>query len=203
MLQMLSSLTMTAPTQTSQVISNRQKAYLEAMDIGVWVLRDTDTLQARGLEAVATESIAAEISSPGAEPVQTVPVVVTPSRNTPTLKLGPGRGGVLLVCGADTDSASRLASDISRALGSVPVWAWPHTDANAIKLDNAVEENLFTTVAIFGDELAAQFFEGNIPASLNAANVVMLPSMEDIQNRPDARRQLWAAFCRSGIVSTV
>lgn len=193
---------LTAPTQTNQVISNRQKAYLEAMDIGVWVLRDTGVAQGPGLEAMVTETSVVAEASPGAVPLQTDRVTAEPSHHTPTLKLGPGRGGVLLVCGADTDSASRLASDISRALGSVPVWAWPHTDANAVKLDNAVEENLFTTVAVFGEELAAQFFEGDIPASLNAANVVLLPSMQDIQNRPDARRQLWGAFCRSGMVST-
>ena len=83
-------------------------------------------------------------------------------RTHPGLKLGPGGGGILLICAADTDSASRLANDIGRALASVPVWAWPHCDASAVKLTDAVEENLFTAVAVFGKKLAEQSESRNI-----------------------------------------
>ena len=86
--------------------SDRQQAYLEAMDISVWRLRN-----AAVAEAVLPETPEA-IKAQG-------------------LKLGPGGGGILLVCGVDSDSASRLASDIGRAMGSNPVWAWPFTDAAA------------------------------------------------------------------------
>lgn len=141
------------------------------MDIGVWSLR----------EAPALESTV-EVRSPG-------------------LKLGPGGGGVLLVCAVDTDSASRLANDISRALGSIPVWAWPDADDDAVKLAKAIEDNLFTTIGVFGSELAAQLFEGDMPASLKSANLVLLPSMREIQDQAEARRQLWNAICRSGMVS--
>jgi len=127
----------------------------------------------------------------------------TPAKeNTVGLKLGPGSGGILLICSTDTDSASRLANDISRALGSVPVWAWPDADASAVKLSHAVDENLFTTVAIFGSELAAQFFDGELPPGLSSAKLVLLPSMQDIQSLAEARRVLWASFCRSGMVNT-
>jgi DNA polymerase III psi subunit len=153
------------------MISSRHQAYLEAMDIGVWCLR----------EGILPET-PATASSPG-------------------LKLGPGGGGILLVCAVDSDSASRLASDIGRAMGSNPVWAWPCTDANASLLPKAIEDNLFTTVAIFGEELAGTFFDGELPASLNAANIVLLPAMQDIQNNADARKLLWGALCRSGMVS--
>ena len=155
----------------SQVISSRQHAYLDAMDIGIWSLRESPCL---------------------ATPPVTIP---------PGLKLGPGGGGILLVCAADTDSATRLANDIARALGGVPVWAWPHVDPGAIKLPNAVEENLFTTVAIFGSDLAIQFFNGDPPPSVQSANLVLLPSMQDIQDRAEARQLLWSTFCRSGMVS--
>jgi DNA polymerase III psi subunit len=154
------------------MISNRQLAYLDAMDIGVWSLREP-----------ATTAASAPVTTVG-------------------LKLGPGSGGVLLICAADTDSATRLANDISRALGSLPVWAWPHADTRAVKLTGVVEENLFTTVAIFGNQLATQFFDGELPASLNSAKLVLLPAMQDLQNRPEARRALWATLCRSGMVST-
>lgn len=157
------------PAHPNRMISVRQQAYLDAMDIGIWRLRES--------------------SFPG------------PAQNkAPGLKLGPGGGGILLICAVDTDSASRLANDISRALGSVPVWAWPDEDASAVKLTSSVEENLFTTVAIFGSGLAGQFFEGELPDSLSSANLVLLPAMPDLLDQAKARRALWTTFCRSGMV---
>ena len=167
--------------QSIQMISNRQQAYLDAMDIGVWTLRETP---------------------PPAIPVSVATPAIPAKENVMGLKLGPGGGGILLICSADTDSASRLANDISRALGSVPVWAWPHADASAVRLSHAVEENLFTTVAIFGSELAARFFDGELPPGLSSAKLVLLPSMQEIQSQAEARRALWTSFCHSGMVNT-
>jgi DNA polymerase III psi subunit len=151
-------------------ITTRQQAYLDAMDIGVWRLRESTC-------------------------------VATPDTECgPGLKLGPGSGGVLLICAEDTDSASRLANDINRALGSVPVWAWPHADDGGVDLIGAIEENLFTTVAIFGSDLAVQYFGDEIPVSLNAAKVVLLPAMRDILGQAETRRELWGTFCRSAMV---
>lgn len=154
-------------------IDSRQLAYLDAMDIGVWRLRDAPKLEVQQ------------------------PVVA----NMPGLKLGPGGGGNLLICAVDSDSASRLANDISRAMGSNPVWAWPHDDSNAVMLPTAIDDNLFTTVAIFGAELAGAIFGGDLPASLNSANIVLLPAMQDLQDSADARKLLWSKLCRSGMVS--
>ncbi len=156
-------------------ITTRQQAYLDAMDIGVWRLRES------------------------------APVVTPDTDGVPRLKLSPGSGGILLICDEDSDSASRLANDINRALGCVPVWAWPHTDAGGVDLTGvdligAIEENLFTTVAIFGTDLAAQFFGREIPVSLNSAKMVLLPAMPDIFGKAEARRVLWDTFCRSGMV---
>lgn len=153
------------------MIDNRQQAYLDAMDIGVWYLRE---------------------SACAAEPA---PV------NAPGLKLGPGGGGILLICEADTDSASRLANDIIRSLGSVPVWAWPHADDSAVNLASAIEDKLFTTVAIFGDQLAAQFFDSELPPGLNSAKLVLLPAMPDIKTSAGARQTLWTTLCRTGMVN--
>ena len=151
-------------------ITTKQQAYLDAMDIGVWCLRES-----------------ASVAIPDTDCV-------------PGLKLGPGSGGILLICAEDTDSASRLANDINRALGSVPVWAWPYADDGGVDLIGAIEENLFTTVAIFGTDLAVQFFAGEIPVSLNSAKMVLLPAMRDILDRAESRRALWVTFCRSGMV---
>jgi len=153
------------------MIDSRQKAYLDAMGIGVWSLRENS--------------------------MPSIPATA----EAPRLRLGSGNGGILLVCVADTDSASRLANDISRALGAVPVWAWPGDDDNTIELASAVDDKLFTTVAIFGHELAARFFGHELPDSVNSARLVLLPSMQDIQSSADARRTLWATFCRFAMVT--
>ena len=149
---------------------SKQQAYLEAMDIPVWSLREP-LLPDAGV-----------------------------TRDLVRLKLGPGNGGNLLICAADSDSAGRLANDINRALGCTPVWAWSCLDDSSIDLTRAVEENLFTTVAFFGEELASQFFDGELPAHLNSANLVILPSMQDIEGRAEARRALWATFCQSSML---
>ncbi len=116
------------------------------------------------------------------------------------MKLGPGSGGILLVCAADNESAGRLANDINRTLGGAPVWAWPFADEDATGLENAVEENLFTTVAFFGRELAMQFFADEPPAHFKSAKLVLLPSMQDIQHNAGARRALWTSICQSGMI---
>ena len=153
------------------MIDTRQQAYLDAMDIPVWSLRDAPALE--------------------------TPLV----ENDWSLKLGPGSGGILLICATDTDSASKLANDISRALGKVPVWSWPDDGEDAVKPAVAVDENLFTTVAVFGAELAEKFFGSELPANLSSASLVILPSMPDLETRADARQSLWADLCRSGMVS--
>lgn len=150
--------------------SSVQQAYLEAMDIAVWSLRQP--------------------ASPEAGTV----------KKHVQLKLSPGNAGSLLICAADTDSAGRLANDISRTLGSAPVWAWPSDDTGTVDLPGAVEDKLFTTVAIFGEELAMQMFEGELPAHLNSAKLLLLPSMRDIQTMAEARRTLWATLCHSGML---
>lgn len=149
----------------------RHQAYLDAMGIDVWQLR----------KIKATES---------GEP-QTAPLI----------KLGSVGGGVLLLCAAAEDSSSRLANDIGRSLGGVPVWAWPHQDEDSVELVKAVDEHLFTTVAIFGQELASDFFADGLPANLNSANLVLLPSIKNIQSHADTRRSLWKTLCSKGMVS--
>lgn len=116
------------------------------------------------------------------------------------LKLGPGSGGVLLVCDADHESAGRLANDIARPLGGSPVWAWPVDDGEGVALDSAVEAQLFTTVAFFGAELARRFFAGEPPAHLRSAQVLILPAMREIAHNAGARKALWTGFCRSGMI---
>jgi len=174
------------------MISERQHAYLDAIGIEIWSLRESDLLTQPQPQAQAQ----AQVSAPA--PVQAVET--SSQKSGPPLRIGSGSGGILLVCAADVDSASRLANDISRALGSVPVWAWPDDEDTAIELATAVDEKLFTTVAVFGDDLAGRFFAGQLPRAVNSAKLVLLPSMQDIQTSAEARQSLWATLCRSGMV---
>jgi len=164
--------TLPKPLKPDELMADsRQTAYLDAMDIDVWRLRN------RG------------------------PVASCERQSIPGIRLGTGNGGVLFLCATAEDSSSRLANDIGRSLGGVPVWAWPLQDEDSVSLIDAVDEQLFTTVAIFGEELADVFFTGELPASLNSAKLVLLPSMQDILHSVDARRSLWQIFCSKGMVS--
>lgn len=149
---------------------SRHQAYLEAMDIDVWSLREPVTPQAGVGESALT------------------------------LRLGPGNGGLLLVCALDTDSSGRLANDINRVLGSTPVWAWPDDDSAAIGINQAVDENLFTMIGVFGIDLAIRLFGDESPAYLNSAKLVVLPSMRDVETRAESRRELWSLFCTTGLL---
>ena len=190
-------------------VSRRQKAYLDAMGIGVWSLREQPRAAAEEVgespaEAIAGAAVEAVPDAPTDKPVETAhrPLLENPP-GTPGLKLGPGQGGILLVCAQDSDSASRLANDINRALGKPPVWAWPDAGSGAVRLDAAVEENLFTTVAIFGHELTQRLFEGELPANMHGASLVQLPAMQEISSQAEARRTLWAVLNRAGMVSGI
>jgi len=153
------------------MLDSRRQSYLDAMGITTWVLRDPGRCVG---------------AAPAAEPV---------------LKLGPGNGGTLMVCADGTEAASSLASDISRALCGVPVWAWPVTAGDGcVTLEQAVGERLFTSVAIFGAALAASFFPRTPPDRVQTAKLVYLPSLPDLERDGDARRGLWLELCRAGIV---
>jgi len=154
----------------------RTHAYLDAMDITVWSLRATTAVH-----TVAFDNVAGDPDL--------------------SLKLGPGNGGILLICATDTDSAGKLANDIGRSLGCVPVWSWPDVGADTIKPAVAVAENLFTTIAVFGTELAEKFFGSELPKSLHSANLIVLPSMHDLETRAQARQTLWTDLCRAGMVA--
>ncbi|MGD8385206.1 MAG: hypothetical protein PVF89_07350 [Lysobacterales bacterium] len=153
------------------MLDSRQQAYFDAMGITTWVLRDQGQAE------------------------QAFP------RAAPALKLGPGDGGTLMVCATDAEAAGSLASDISRALSGVPVWAWPvEAEDGRVTLEQAVSERLFTNVAIFGAELAATMFPGSVPHKVQTASLVQLPSIPDLEQDGQARRGLWLELCRCGIM---
>ena len=178
------------------MIDQRQQTYLDAMGIQTWFLRNPPVIAGSLAGTPATRSTVTDTGK--ADPVALEPSTIA---RGPGLKLGPGRGGVLLVCAEDTESASRLANDINRAMGGTPVWGWPDAGEKTVGLADAIEGNLFTTVGIFGEQLGRQFFADGLPESLNSASLVILPSMRDLGADAEARKVLWNALCRFGLVS--
>jgi DNA polymerase III psi subunit len=193
------------------MLDTRRRQYLEAMGISTWAPRLVEQLTeeqpvAEKLPAdmpVASEVKLCEGASTAVEapaPILEAPAVETPAA-TVGVKLGPGRAGILLVCASAAEPASRLANDIVRALGALPVWAWPQAGDDVVSIETAVAENLFTEVAVFGDDLAASLFSGKVPAKAGSASVVQLPSLAAVREQATARRALWNALCRAGMVN--
>ncbi len=138
------------------MIESQRRAYLEAMDINVW------------------------LGKPDAADLD-------------RLVIGPGSGSTLLLCHSADESATRLAADICRFLADGPVWAWPDPEGRAQypSLENAVDKYLFTRVVVFGQTLAGQLFNGQVPQTLGSARIVEVSGLNVLLASANARRQLW------------
>ncbi len=150
-------------------------AYLEAMDIDVWMPRG--------------ERIAAAIA--GSEP---------------RLVVSPGNGELLCIALSAEEARLKLATDISGAMRSAPVWAWPAEGAidtpDTVSLREAVAERLATEVLIFGEVAAARLFGSVVPAVLGAARMHVVPSLARLGKDREAKRILWKLMCDQGIAAT-
>jgi hypothetical protein len=193
------------------MLDRRRRQYLEAMGVSTWFPREVERIaverpavedipaeEAAGSEVAPRESAPAAVEA--LAPIPKAPVAEAPQAEV-GIKLGPGRDGILLVCASADEPASRLANDIARALGAVPVWAWPEADDEVLSIESAVRENLFTEIAVFGDDLAAALFSGEVPEKVGSASVVQLPSMTAVREQATSRRALWNALCRAGMVN--
>lgn len=142
-----------------------QRAYLEALDIPVWVSKD----KAGQVQASSTRG----------------------------LVLGPGSSETLLVCSGLEEPASRIAADIVRSLGNEPVWAWPGETDDDPSLAAVVDQNLFTAILVFGNELETSLFSGNVPATIGSARVLTAASLEKLAESPGQRKSLWKLISRN------
>ena len=109
------------------------------------------------------------------------------------LLLQPGNGDVLMVCDAPNVSAGPLAEDIARALGDNVVWAWsdPEGRPENPTLEEAIEQQLFSRVILFGSTLPNRFFKNEIPLVLGSARIVSTHSLDDLLMQGSARLSLW------------
>lgn len=149
----------------------RQRAYLEAMGIPVWVARN----------------------APGEDLVE--------SGAPAAVQLGPGSGHLLMLCGSVSEPSGALATDVARVLGSAPVWGWPGEAGTGTSLAEAVSEGLFTHVLVFGEATEASVFGGPAPEAVGPAAVLRFASLQELESSPGARRELWRALTSRQLVS--
>lgn len=121
---------------------------------------------------------------------------------TAELRLGPGASGILSVSATPEPQAGRVASDIVRALPETPVWACPVRPGDGQPVASAVDQHLFTTLLIFGKELARQLLGHPLPERVQQARVVVAPELEALARDAGARRELWRLLCEHRLTAS-
>jgi hypothetical protein len=133
-----------------------------------------------------------------------VPVWLSRDRERPVaapaclLALGPGSGSRLFVCGSTKEQSGRLAADLARALPEPPVWAWP-VEEQGVGVAQVVEDRLFTSLVVFGQDLAQAVIGNPVPELLASARVVVLPALGELATSAQARRKCWRLMTAGGV----
>lgn len=153
----------------------RRLAYLDAMDIDVWVP-------------------CGEKSPDAGE-----------DGSGPRLVLGEGEGDILCLVGTGEEAALKLAADIGRAMRCAPTWAWPVGSpgfgAEAFSLENAVSDRLITRVLVFGEGVASAVFGASRPDTVGTARVHLVPGIERLGSDRAAKHKLWELMLDEGIAA--
>jgi hypothetical protein len=109
------------------------------------------------------------------------------------LVVGPGQGSTLLVCANPEQSASKLGADIVRAIGGDPAWAWPDPEGtpDSPRLEDAVRDNLFTRVIVFGAGTSERLSGRTMPSIIASATVSVVTDMDELATRGIAKQEFW------------
>jgi len=109
------------------------------------------------------------------------------------LTVGPGSGSTLLVCDVAEDSTTDLASDLARALGGDPTWAWlaPLEAADGQVLGEVISGRLITRVVLFGAETARHLLGGKTPDIVGSATMAVVTGLQELAVSGSARQSLW------------
>lgn len=110
------------------------------------------------------------------------------------LTIKPGQGSVLLIADSPSACAGELAADIQRSLGGDAVWAWPVQPGEGAGegLDNAIRQQLFTRVVVFGKDIAGQVLGDEPPVVLLSSAITVSLRLEELAFDGQAKRSLWA-----------
>jgi len=109
------------------------------------------------------------------------------------LGVGAGRGSILLICSSRAESETDIASDIARAVGGDPVWAWLEflPDAGSQRLEDLIGSQLITGVLLFGPDPARALFQGEVPEIIGSATVSIAPPLQELAASAIVRRGFW------------
>lgn len=153
----------------------RRLAYLDAMDIDVWVPRGE--------------------TSPDAGQ----------DESGPRLVLGEGEGDILCLVGTGEEAALQLAADIGRAMRRAPTWGWPAGNpgygAEVVNLENAVSDRQITCILVFGEGVASAVFGASRPDTVGTARIYLVPAIERLGSDRAAKRELWELMLEQGIAA--
>lgn len=153
----------------------RRLAYLDAMDIDVWVPRGKKTPDAGQDDS------------------------------GPRLELDEGEGDILCLVGTAEEAALRLAADIGRAMRCAPTWGWPVGSpgygAEIVSLENAVSDRQITCVLVFGEGVASAVFGALRPDTVGTARIYLVPGIESLGSDREAKRKLWELMLEQGIAA--
>ena len=120
------------------------------------------------------------------------------------IQLGEGRGDLLCIAPDPRQAGLKLAADISRAMRSPPVWAWPSSGddvAGDTDIESAVAEGLFTRILVFGREAAELLFGPDCPEVVSTARVHIVPGLDRLGSDREAKRALWSLMLEEGIAA--
>ncbi len=163
-----------------------REAYLEALGLTPWVLRDRaadDVADPAAGEGERAESSEPAASAPDRDTaVKPAPRVQAPADRAETgrrarVRLGPGTGSCLFLCGPADDEAAPLASDLARVPADAPVWAKLTDGDEGALLEGAIAERLFTQVVVFGEAAARLVFGDDIPDACGPARVTVVDDL--------------------------
>jgi hypothetical protein len=185
-----------------------REAYLEALGLTPWVLRDreagdaVDPVISEGEDvkppeppASAPDRAMAEVPAP---PVQAPADRVETGRRA-RVRLGPGTGSCLFLCGPADDEAAPLASDLARVPADAPVWAKLTDGDEGSLLEGAIAERLFTQVVVFGEAAARLVFGDDIPEACGPARVTVVDDLSRLGRDAGARKACWVAMKTAGV----
>lgn len=120
-------------------------------------------------------------------------VAKPPAPEPDRLVVGPGQGSTLLVCANPEQCASRLGADIVRAIGGDPVWAWPDPEGtpDSPRLEDVVQDNLYTRVFVFGAKTSERLSGRAAPGIIASATVSVIPDMDELATRGTVKQEFW------------
>lgn len=172
---------------------HERDAYLEALGLTPWVLRE------HGTRDEAPPAPAEEKGAPDPGPLGEGRRGSVSAARRAGVRLASGNGSCLYLCGPTDDEATPLASDLARVPDAAPVWAKVDDGEGGTLLEAAIAERLFTQVVVFGEAAARLVFGDEVPEAIGPARVTVVDDLARLARDAGSRRACWAALKSAGV----